>query len=80
MCIGLALNLQQYMKDNGKALLITNRTKEKLEVKKLLEAGASWVETPAGRVTAFFKPSSFTIIPVAILTGLIESKQNKNRA
>lgn len=44
---GLAFNLQKHLKSNGQALLITNRTKDKPEVNKLLEAGATWVDSPA---------------------------------
>lgn len=53
ICVGLAFNLQKHLKNSGKTLYITNRTKDKPEVKKLLDAGATWVDSPKGLTLAF---------------------------
>jgi hypothetical protein len=45
---GLACNLQKHLKSTGSCLLVNNRTKNKAEVKTVLDAGARWVGSPAG--------------------------------
>ena len=52
---GLAHNLQKHLKESGRALLVSNRTKDKPEVHKILDEGATWCDSPAGRQ----KPSKF---------------------
>lgn len=48
---GLACNLQKYLKSTGSCLLVNNRTKDKPEVKTVLDTGAQWVDSPAGEKT-----------------------------
>ncbi len=45
---GLAWNLQKLLESKGTYLLVNNRTKDKSEVKTVLDAGAKWVDSPAG--------------------------------
>jgi len=67
------VNLQKYLQSKGGSLLVNNRTKDKPEVKTLLEANAQWIASPAGqspyctRLCAPFVSRSMQIICVRLV-------------